>query len=463
MTELILSFVLVALAALLVLGVVGLARISALGRRRDEEARDATRDAADARARSDALGVQVARVESDIRQDLANARTEQANTASGLRTEVAGAIGKFREDTQKELTNMASLQQLQLRGFGEQLGNLMLSNEQRLEAVRISVEQRLDALRTDNTTKLEQMRATVDEKLQTTLDQRLGASFQLVSDRLEQVHKGLGEMQSLAIGVGDLKRVLTNVKRRGTWGEMQLGALLREVLTPGQYGENVETIPNSGKKVEFAIRMPGRPDDAVCWIPVDAKFPGEEWERLQDALERTDGDAAETARKALSSYLRQQAQKIRENYVAPPHTSDFAFLFLPTESLYAEVMARPGLADELQREHRVIVAGPSNFLALLNIIQMGFRTVAIEQRSSEVWRTLAAVRTEFGKFGEVLSRAQKRLLEASNTIDEARGKTTTIARKLRDVELLPDAEAQELLGTSTPERLDGDETPPEAK
>jgi DNA recombination protein RmuC len=235
---------------------------------------------------------------------------------------------------------------------------------------------------------------------------------------------------------------------------MQLGALLADVLNTGQYGTNVETIPGSGKRVEYAIRMPGRADEAPCWIPVDSKFPVEEWERLQDALERADGDAAETARRALSTFVRQQAKTIRDNYVAPPHTSDFAFLFLPTESLYAEMMARTGLAEELQRGYRVTIAGPSNFLALLNIVQMGFRTVAIEQRSKEVWHTLSAVRTEFGKFGDVLARAQKKLLEASNTIDEARGKTTTIARKLKDVELLPDAQARDLLGFPLPDIAD---------
>ncbi|MEO8675723.1 MAG: DNA recombination protein RmuC [Casimicrobiaceae bacterium] len=388
--------------------------------------------------------------ERDVKQDLANARTEQAAAARGGREELGDTLARQAQATQQQLTGMAGTQNEQLKHFGERLAELTKSNEARLEAVRATVEQKLDALRTENTQKLEQMRATVDEKLQTTLDQRLGASFKQVSDRLEQVHKGLGEMQTLAVGVGDLKRVLTNVKRRGTWGEMQLGTLLREVLTPGQYGENVETIPGTGKRVEFAIRMPGTPDDAPCWIPVDSKFPNEEWERLQDALERADGDAAESARKLLAGFLRQQARLVRMNYISPPHTSDFAFLFLPTESLYAEMMARAGLADELQREYRIMIAGPSNFLALLNIVQMGFRTVAIEQRSSEVWRTLGAVRTEFGKFGEVLNRAQKKMQEASNTIDEARGKTTTIARRLRDVEEVPAPEAARLLGTSSP-------------
>ena len=445
MGDLFITITLATLVVLVVLAAVIALRQTAQARERSNEMRAAVRDAAEVRTKLDALITQIANVERDIRQDLANTRGEQGSAAAGLRTEVGGAIGRFREMTQQQLTDMAGLQQRELHGFGEQLGKLTLSNEQRLEGVRVTVEQRLDALRTDNTAKLEQMRATVDEKLQTTLDQRLGASFKLVSDRLEQVHKGLGEMQNLAIGVGDLKRVLSNVKRRGTWGEMQLGALLREVLTVGQYGENVETIPGTGKRVEFAIRMPGAPDDAPCWIPVDAKFPNEEWERLQDALERADGDAAEGARKALAGFLRMQARTVRASYIAPPHTSDFGFLFLPTESLYAEVMARAGLADELQREHRVVIAGPSNFLALLNIVQMGFRTVAIERRSSDVWRTLGVVRSEFGKFGDVLNRAQKKLQEASNTIDEARGKTTTISRQLRDVEAMPETIEQPLL------------------
>jgi len=266
-------------------------------------------------------------------------------------------------------------------------------------------------------------------------------------------------MQSLAQGVGDLKRVLSNVKSRGTWGEMQLGALLADLLTPQQYATNVETIPGSNRRVEFAIRIPARPDDPPCWIPVDAKFPVEEWERLQAALDRADIDAAESARKALAQFARAQARKIRESYVCVPHTSDFAFLFLPTESLYAELMSRPGLSDELQREQRVTLAGPSNFLAFLNVIQMGFQRVAIEQRSAETWRLLGAVRTEFGKFGQVLARAQKKLQEASNTLDEARGKTTTIERKLRSVEAIPEPDAVRLLASPSPFVLEPDEPP----
>jgi DNA recombination protein RmuC len=292
------------------------------------------------------------------------------------------------------------------------------------------------------------MRATVDDRLQATLEQRLGDSFRLVSERLEQVHRGLGEMQALAVGVGDLKRVLGNVKTRGTWGEVQLATLLADALTPQQYATNVETIPGSNQRVEFAVRLPGRGDAQPCWLPIDSKFPLEEWQRLQDALERADAQAAEEARRMLAEAVRVQARKVRGKYVGPPFTTDFAILFVPTEGLYAEIMARPGAAEAMQRDHRVVLCGPSNLLALLNSLQLGFRTLAIEQRSNEVWRVLGAVRTEFGKFGDVLARAQKKLQEASNTLDEARGKTTTIARKLRDVEALPEHESDPMLGTA---------------
>jgi DNA recombination protein RmuC len=366
------------------------------------------------RTRLDSVVTQIAHVERDIRQDLANARSEQGQWATGLRGELSTA----------------------------------------LESVRTTVEQRLDAMRNDNAHKLEQMRTTVDEKLQATLEQRLGESFRLVSERLEQVHRGLGEMQSLAVGVGDLKRVLGNVKTRGTWGEVQLAALLAEALTPQQYATNVETVPGSNMRVEFAVRLPGRGESQPCWLPIDSKFPLEEWQRLQDALERADIAAMEGARKAIADAVKAEAKKIRTKYVASPFTTDFAILFVPTEGLYAEIMARPGIAEAMQRDHRVMLCGPSNLLALLNSLQLGFRTLAIEQRSNEVWRVLGAVRTEFQKFGDVLARAQKKLQEASSTLDEARGKTTTIARKLRDVEALPEHEAEPMLGTAP--LFDGD-------
>ncbi len=435
--------VLTILAVVAVLLAVALGRLSTLVAARDA----AVREAADLRSRLEVLVAQSAAFERDLRQELANARTEQAAVAQTARTELGATLAQHAQTMHLQLTGMAGTQNEQMKHFAERLAELTRTNEQRLEAVRVTVEQKLDALRADNTHKLDQMRATVDEKLQTTLDARLGASFKQVSDRLEQVHKGLGEMQTLAVGVGDLKRVLTNVKTRGTWGEVQLGALLAEVLTPQQYESNVETVPGSGKRVEFAIRMPGRKDDGPpCWLPVDAKFPLDDWQRLQDALERADVAAADASRKALADFLRLQARTIHELYVSSPHTTEFAILFVPTEGLYAEMMARPGFGEELQRSYRVVLSGPTNFLALLNSLQMGFRTLAIEQRSAEVWKTLAAVKTEFAKFGDVLARTKKKLDEASSTIDQAGIRSRAMARTLRDVESLSEPEAIRLLG-----------------
>ena len=301
-------------------------------------------------------------------------------------------------------------------------------------------------MRTENAEKLELMRATVDEKLQTTLESRLGASFKQVSDRLEQVHKGLGEMQSLATGVGDLKRVLTNVKSRGTWGEVQLGALLADLLTPAQYAQNIATRPGSKERVEYAVRFPGRGDDgAPCWLPIDAKFPLEDWQRLQEAIERADAPAVEASRRSLDAIFKLQAKTIRDKYIESPHTTDFAILFVPAEGLFAEVVSRPGLADALQRDYRVTLAGPTTLSAMLNSLQLGFRTLAIEKRSTEVWRVLGAVKTEFGRFGEILAKTRERLDAVGKTLEDAGRKSTTIARKLRDVEALPEAEADRLL------------------
>ncbi len=419
------GFVLVAVLLVFVL-----LRVGALAR--------AAVDGAELRTHLQSLVAQNERLERELRAELVQARTESSANAQTARSELGATIGQFSQTLQNQLATMAHVQ-------NERLSTLTQSNEQRLDAVRKTLEQRLELLRSDNAQKLEQMRATVDEKLHATLELRLGQSFKQVSDRLEQVHKGLGEMQTLAVGVGDLKRVLTNVKTRGTWGEVQLGTLLAEVLTPQQFDKNVETVPGSGKRVEFAIRLPGRGDDGnPCWLPVDAKFPLDDWQRLQDALERADVGAADVSRKALADFLKLQAKTIRDSYVSPPFTTDFAILFVPTEGLFAEMMSRPGFAELLQRDYRVTLTGPTNFLALLNSLQMGFRTLAIEQRSSEVWKVLAAVKTDFTKFGEILGRTQKKLQEASNTIDEARGKSTTIARRLRDVEALPDAGTERL-------------------
>jgi DNA recombination protein RmuC len=305
------------------------------------------------------------------------------------------------------------------------------------------------------------MRATVDEKLQTTLEQRLGASFRQVSERLDQVHKGLGEMQTLATGVGDLKRVLSNVKSRGTWGEVQLGALLADLLPASQYAQNVITRPGSKQPVEFAVRFPGRGEDNVpCWLPIDAKFPLEDWQRLQAAIERADADAVDASRRALDQFFKAQARMIRDKYVESPYTTDFAILFVPTEGLFAEAMSRPGLADILQREFRVTIAGPTTLAALLNSLQLGFRTLAIERRSTEVWRVLGAVKTEFDRFGALLAKTKDKLVQVSNTLDEAGRKSTTIARKLRDVEALPEHEADRLLTSDEPDVIDLDTDEP---
>lgn len=361
-----------------------------------------------------------------------------------IRTDIAQSARTAREE-----------QGLSLKGFGDtlnqQLAHLSQNNDRRLAEIRTTLEQKLKDIETHNAAKLEEMRRTVDEKLHATLEQRLGESFKLVSDRLEQVHRGLGEMQSLAAGVGDLKRVLTNVKTRGTWGEVQLEALLEQVLTPDQYAKNVATIPGSTERVEFAIRLPGRSEgmrvaSTPVWLPIDAKFPREDYERLILAQERADPVAVEEAARALDARVRHEARTIAQKYVSPPHTTDFGLLYLPTEGLYAEVLRRPGLTDALQRDHRITIAGPTTLTALLNSLQMGFRTLAIEQRSSEVWQVLGAVKTEFGKFGDVLARTKAQLQTVTRTIEAAEVRTRSMSRKLRDVEALPDALADEALG-----------------
>ncbi|HET6804943.1 MAG TPA: DNA recombination protein RmuC [Frateuria sp.] len=336
----------------------------------------------------------------------------------------------------------------------QQLAALTADNEKRMGEVRATLEARLKALQDDNAAKLEQMRATVDEKLQSTLEARLGQSFQLVSERLEAVQRGLGEMQSLASGVGDLKRVLSNVKSRGILGEVQLGALLEQLLTTEQYESNVITVPGSNERVEFAIRMPGQGDVDRLYLPIDAKFPVEDYQRLLEAQELADAEAAAVAGRALELRVCEEAKRIKAKYVSVPHTTDFAVLFLPTEGLYAEVIRRPGLFELLQREHRVVVAGPTTLSALLNSLQMGFRTLAIAKRSSEVWNILGAVKTEFGKFGDVLDKVKKKLDEAGRHIDATGVRTRAIERKLRGVETLSGEVTQELLGV-VPE-LDAD-------
>ncbi len=316
--------------------------------------------------------------------------------------------------------------------------------DQRLAELRHTVEQRLSGIQQDNAAKLEQMRQTVDEKLHATLEQRLGESFRQVAERLEQVHRGLGDMQNLARDVGSLSRVLSGVKTRGVFGEVQLAGLLEQVFTPEQYGREVITVPGSNARVEFAVKLPGQGEQPI-WLPIDAKFPREDYERLLDAQERADAPAAEAAGKALEMRLRLEAKTIAEKYLAPPHTTDFALLFVPTEGLYAEALRRPGLFEALQREHKVMLTGPTTLLATLGSLQMGFRTLALEKRSSEVWSVLGAVKTEFGKFGEVLAKTKKKLQEASNTIDAAEVRTRAMTRQLKSVEALPEGDTQRLL------------------
>jgi DNA recombination protein RmuC len=347
-----------------------------------------------------------------------------------------------------------TLQGERLDAFSRDLNRFSIGLDERFERLKNSVEGRLLAIQNDNAAKLETIRQTVDEKLHATLEQRLGQSFKLVSDRLEQVHRGLGEMQTLAAGVGDLKRVLTNVKSRGTWGEVQLSALLEQLLTADQFSANVATVPGSNERVDFAIRLPGRGDGAVVWLPIDAKFPIEDYQRLLDAQDKADPVAAEEAAKAIELRLKSEARSIHEKYISPPDTTDFALLYLPIEGLYAEALRRPGLAETLQREWRVSLSGPTTLAAMLNSLQMGFRTLAIEQRSAEVWAVLGAVKTEFGKFGEALAQTKKKLDEASNSISKAETRTRQLSRKLKSVEALPVGDAEQLLGVVD---LDGEQ------
>ena len=330
----------------------------------------------------------------------------------------------------------------------ERLGGLTADNEKRLNEVRATLDTQLKALQADNTAQLDKMRATVDEKLQATLNARLTASFKQVNDNLTAVQQGLGEMRSLATGVGDLKRVLSNVKTRGTFGEVGLHALLEDLLTSDQYAANVATVPGSRDRVEFAIRLPGQDRDTPVWLPIDAKFPREDFERLRDAQEHADAAAELAARLALAKRVESEAQDIHDKYIAPPHTTDFAILFLATESLYAEALRHPGLFETLQRKYRVTLAGPTTLTAIVNALQMGFRTLAIEKRSSEVWQVLGAVKGEFEKFGGMLEAAIRQVDTVRNTLKKATGKTTTIGHRLRGVESLSAEDTQSLMGPS---------------
>jgi DNA recombination protein RmuC len=382
-------------------------------------------------------------------------RDEMSRGAAGTRQELSATLALFQQTLLAQQGDATRTQNEQLDSFRTQLAAMQQSlsdglrmmsdaNERRLAEVRTTVETRLQALQSDNEKKLEQMRQTVDEKLHATLEARLGESFKQVAERLEMVHKGLGEMQRLASDVGSLNRVLSNVKTRGIFGEVQLAALLEQVFTPEQYAVNVETVPGTGARVEFAIKLPGQ-GAGPLWLPIDAKFPREDYERLLEAQERADAPGVETAAKAVEQRLRLEARSIRDKYLAPPHTADFGILFLPTEGLYAEALRRPGLVESLQREYRVMLAGPTTLLATLNSLQMGFRTLALEKRSSEVWQVLGAVKTEFAKFGDVLAKTRKKLEEASNTISSAETRTRMMGRALKQVEAMPEAQAQALL------------------
>ena len=350
------------------------------------------------------------------------------------------------EDARKGRLDAAESQQRFADTLSQRLNELTQRNEQRIGEMRTTLESRLKDLQADNASKLEQMRQTVDEKLHATLETRLTESFGNVTAMLAQVHQGLGDMNKLAADVGGLQRVLNNVKSRGVFGEVQLAGLLEQVFAPDQYAANVATVPDSNERVEFAVRFPGSSLDSVVWLPIDAKFPREDYERLLDAQERADADAARGAGDALERRVRQEATRIRDKYVSPPHTTEFAILFLPTEGLYAEVLRRPGLVDALQRDLRIAVAGPTTLLALMTSFHMGFRTLAIEKRSSEVWKTLGAVKTEFSKFGDVLDSVKTKLDQASTQIEKTGVRTRAIERKLREVESLPSDEAQGLLG-----------------
>ncbi|TFY98816.1 DNA recombination protein RmuC [Ramlibacter rhizophilus] len=399
-------------------------------------------------------------------------RREVQESSRGSRQELGHHLADLQQVLVAQAAEATRTQNAQIDAFGQQLALLQkglgdtlhtqlqalgASNDRRLSEVRGTLETQLAALQQGNAAKLEEMRRTVDEKLQATLETRLGESFRQVAERLEQVHHGLGQMQSLAQGVGDLQRVLTNVKTRGVFGEVQLEALLEQVLTNEQYARQVETRPGSRQRVDFAVRFPGRSADGVpVWLPIDAKFPREDYERLVEAHDRADAAGVDSAARALELRIRQEARSICENYLCPPQTTDFAILFLPVESLYAEVLRRPGLVDHLQREHRVTLAGPTTLLAMLNALQMGFRTLALEQQASEVWKVLGAVKTEFERYGDWVARIREQVHKAAETLDRADTRTRQMRRALKHVEALPDAQAQSLIALVDEP---GDDTP----
>jgi DNA recombination protein RmuC len=390
------------------------------------------------------------RVERVLREEIARVRDESSAVGKQTREELGTNLLAFGDSLGGRVAEIGTLQQNQLEGFARQIAMLTQSNDQKLDRMRETVEGRLQVLQEDNSRKLEKMRETVDEKLHATLEQRLGESFRQVSERLEQVHKGLGEMQTLASGVGDLKKVLTNIKTRGMFGEVQLGNLLEQVMAREQYATNVITKTGSNDRVEFAIRLPGRDGDgsSPVWLPIDAKFPQEDYQRLLEAQEQANPQAVDDASRLLEARLKNEAKAIREKYLDPPHTTDFGIMFLPTEGLFAEAIRRAGLTETLQREFHVLITGPTTLLAVLNSLQMGFRTLVIEKRTSEVWSLLGAVKAEFSRFGEALDRTQKKLQEASSSIETAATRSRAIEKKLKGVQELPTHQAPGLPGPS---------------
>lgn len=418
----------------------------------------------------EAIRTEQERSDRALREEFATNREASAKGDKTLREEVGGRHKELSETVVQQIVEFGKFQTQQLDRFSKELKETRATNDIALEKIRKTVEDRLKELQADNTKKLEQMRATVDEKLQSTLEKRLGESFKQVSERLEKVHRGLGEMKELASGVGDLKRVMTNVKTRGTWGEVLLGNLLEQVLTPDQYEKNCRVRPRSDVTVEYAIRLPGPDEDAdsFVYLPVDAKFPKESYERIVHAADKADPVELERAQKELETAVLGFARDVRDKYIAPPHTTDFAILFVPTEGLFAELLRRPGLVDRLQRDCRVNLAGPTTLLAMLNSLQMGFRTLAIQKRSSEVWKLLGGVKTEFGRFEDWIAAVQKKLHSATKEMDKAALRTRQITRRLSKVDASPANEIESVMTPELPptietvaEELDHDEAAPQ--
>ena len=386
------------------------------------------------------------KIDKSIRDDFQRSREEFNKIAKTNRDELNQALNNFSEVFAKNVKEFNDYQRQKFNDLGNQQIEQNRSTEQRLEKMRATIEAKLKDIQTDNNQKLEKMRETVDEKLHTTLEQRLGEAFKTVSDNLERVQKGLGEMQTLATGVGDLKKVLSNVKTRGVLGEYQLANILEQLLTPDQYEKNVNTKPGSQAVVEFAIKIPSKKfEDKIVWLLIDSKFPVENYQKLLNAFDLGDPQNIENTRRELERNIKSFAKDIREKYIEPPHTTDFALMFLPIESLYAEVLRSPGLFETLQRDYKITVTGPTILAALLNSLQMGFRTLAIEKRSSEVWDVLGAVKTEFSKFGEVLAKTKEKIDQAGKTIEDAGVRSRAIERKLRDVQELPGKNSKKLM------------------